>query len=33
MYNCLSSGSLVFATNAELNKNVTIMIYNYGNLS
>ena len=30
--NCLSLGSLVFATDAKLYKNVTNMIYNYDTL-
>ena len=29
IHNCLSLGSLVFATDAELDENVTNIVYNY----
>ena len=32
IHNCLSSGSLVFATDVELYENVTNIVYNYDTL-
>ena len=32
IHKCLSSGSLVFATNVELYENVTNIVYNYDTL-